>query len=150
MGYLLNLETLLLGGNELTGSLPDLSKLTNLKILGLQDNHFTGNIPDDTWSMKKLEALYLDGNHLTGTVSVNIQNLRNLSDLRLRDNELSGGIEFLDGMSKYTNSLWMDFSCDFVNNSHLSRLQQVNYVCAIWITTNSKEIFLQTSHLLNI
>lgn len=144
MGNLLKLETLLLGGNKFTGGLPDLSKLANLKILGLQDNHFTGNIPDDIWSLKKLEALYLDGNFFTGTVSLNIQNLRNLSDLRLRDNRLSGGIEFLEGISEYINSLWMDSSYHFINDSHFSRLQQANYECVIWTTINSKEIFLQT------
>ena len=82
-----------LGGNELTGPIPDaLGRLSNLESLALYNNALTGPIPEVLGSLSKLQALYLDNNELTGPIPEALGDLSNLEWLALYDNELTGTI----------------------------------------------------------
>ena len=79
-------------GNQLTGSIPNLSALTKLQYLYLHGNQLTGEIPDSLGSLTSLEELILTGNQLTGEIPASLGNLASLQDLRLSGNALSGSI----------------------------------------------------------
>ncbi|GLJ20459.1 hypothetical protein SUGI_0372220 [Cryptomeria japonica] len=63
------LTKLLLGNNNLSGDIPDLSSLKNLTILQLQNNKLTGEIPRSLGQLQMLSQLFLQDNKLEGTVS---------------------------------------------------------------------------------
>ncbi|XP_068662849.1 putative leucine-rich repeat receptor-like serine/threonine-protein kinase At2g14440 [Aristolochia californica] len=62
------LTDIILGRNNLTGPIPDLSKLGRLERLHLQDNGFTGEIPSSIAVIDTLHELFVQNNNLTGQV----------------------------------------------------------------------------------
>ena len=106
-----------LGGNQLNGTLPDLSALTYLEELSLTSNLLTGPVPDlgafsrltwlalshnrlsgpipDLGSLTSLEVLYLNSNQLTGPIP-DLGAVTNLRTLNLMRNRLSGTIPDLN------------------------------------------------------
>lgn len=83
--------------NQLTGSLPDLSGLTNLDGGDFYDNQFTGNIPAMT-NLPLLRYLNLGNNNLTGTVPVSFASLPSLNVLVVEFNSMGGTLSsaFID------------------------------------------------------
>ncbi|GLJ07390.1 hypothetical protein SUGI_0065920 [Cryptomeria japonica] len=59
---------LLLGNNNLSGSIPNLSSLKNLRKSQLQNNQLTGNIPSSLEKLPMLNELFLQNNKLDGDV----------------------------------------------------------------------------------
>ncbi|KAL5701841.1 hypothetical protein ACHQM5_027134 [Ranunculus cassubicifolius] len=57
-----------LGNNNLSGSIPDLSKLKRLKTLHLENNQLSGEIPSSLGNIGSLNELFLYNNNLTGEV----------------------------------------------------------------------------------
>jgi hypothetical protein len=56
-----NLESIVLGGNGISGSLPNFYNNSNMKDIELGENLFEGNIPD--WShLTKLDGIYVENN----------------------------------------------------------------------------------------
>ncbi|MEP2281038.1 T9SS type B sorting domain-containing protein [Maribacter sp.] len=93
IGTLLDLEFLLLNGNELSGSIPvELGNLSKLETLWLSSNNLSGTIPPELGDLASLESLTLSGNQLTGNIPVELGNLSNLVTLWLSANELIGEI----------------------------------------------------------
>jgi hypothetical protein len=110
----LHVYRIVLGMNNLTGTLPDLSALTELetlsvywsnlngnipatlnnlsklKLLNLARNQFTGSIPD--LSATSLQWIGMDYNQLTGSIPSGFGNLTNLYSISLNYNRLDGGI----------------------------------------------------------
>ncbi|CAK9168314.1 unnamed protein product [Ilex paraguariensis] len=121
-----NLKILNVTGNNMNGSLPDLSRLTNLEILDLSTNYFSGEFP--TWvrmltglvwlglgdneynegeiseglgNLKNLTWLYLAGSHLRGEIPDSIFELEALQTLDISNNKISGN--FPRSISKLKN-----------------------------------------------
>jgi Leucine-rich repeat (LRR) protein len=94
IGNLTNLNSLVLGNNQLTGSIPtSLGNLTNLVSLDLSANLLTSSIPYSLGNLVNLtNELYLYSNQLTGSIPGTLGNLVNLQDLELNNNQLSGSI----------------------------------------------------------
>ncbi|CBI17790.3 unnamed protein product, partial [Vitis vinifera] len=88
------LQTLLLDGNQLTGSIPrGIGSLTNLTLLSLSNNNLGGAIPSTIKGMKSLQRLYLGGNQLlSGSIPSCIENLSQLQIMLLDSNSLSSSI----------------------------------------------------------
>ncbi|ORX45224.1 L domain-like protein [Piromyces finnis] len=86
------LISLSLKNNKISGSLPDLSKLTNLKSLDLSENKFEGDIPNTYASLTNLNTLILSNNHLSGTLPEWINSLNNLEILWINDNNFHGAM----------------------------------------------------------
>ena len=69
LGNLTSLEKMYLNDNfELTGTIPDLSRITQLHILLLRNNKLSGEIPAWLGGMTNLKRLILKGNRLTGDI----------------------------------------------------------------------------------
>ena len=85
-----NLQSLDLGDNQLSGSVPDFTNLPNLQYLCLYYNQLSGSVPDFT-NLPDLQDLWLGGNQLSGSVP-DFTNLPNLQDLDLYSNQLSGSV----------------------------------------------------------
>lgn len=94
IGYLTNLKHLDVGGNLLTGTMPDtIKQLTNLVTFSTAGNNFTSSLLYDYFSgMTQLEDLSLKANHLVGTLPQFLGDLTSLVLLDLDANDFSGTI----------------------------------------------------------
>ena len=120
-----NMRELWLWGNQLSGTIPDLSGMTSLQKLKLANNMLTGGVPDGsmlppnmTWliidrnplggslpdlsELTSLRLLWLHSNGLTGSIPAGDMLPPNVDDLNLRDNMLTGEIPDLSGLHKAT------------------------------------------------
>ena len=119
------MRELWLWGNQLSGTIPDLSGMTSLQKLKLANNMLTGGVPDGsmlppnvTWliinsnplggtipdlsELTSLRLLWLHTNMLEGQIPAGDMLPPNVDDLNLRDNMLSGEIPDLSGLDKAT------------------------------------------------
>ncbi|KAJ9146156.1 hypothetical protein P3X46_028460 [Hevea brasiliensis] len=82
-----SLEALNLHGNEITGTLPDLTRFSSLALLNLGTNSLNGTIDKSIGRLTKLRILDLSGNSLYGVISEDhFLNLSNLKGLSLAEN----------------------------------------------------------------
>ncbi|CAL5412546.1 unnamed protein product [Camellia sinensis] len=98
--WLPNLYAILLGGNKLTGIIPEsISNASQLINLGLGVNAFMGPIPKSLGNLQLLETLKLDENNLTSGLSssspelsflTSLVNCRHLQRLHISLNPLDG------------------------------------------------------------
>ncbi|XP_024029026.1 probable LRR receptor-like serine/threonine-protein kinase At1g67720 [Morus notabilis] len=82
------LNSILLGNNRLSGTIPDLSSLKRLERLHLEDNQFSGEIPSSLGDIASLRELFLQNNNLTGDIPSSLKGKTGL-DLRVSGNSLS-------------------------------------------------------------
>ena len=84
-------------GNQLTGTIPDLSSLSSLHTLILNHNQLNGSLTV-THFPTSLHRLFLASNQLTGTIP-DLSSLSSLSILNLSYNQLTGTIPDLSSLS---------------------------------------------------
>ena len=88
-----HVKGLLLGYNNLTGSLPpSLGRLHKLENLVLDENRLAGRVPSEFSNLKQLKFLNLAGNFLTGPIPSELNDMVQLKFLNLADNSLSGSV----------------------------------------------------------
>ncbi|CAG8512838.1 28051_t:CDS:2 [Dentiscutata erythropus] len=91
-----SLQTLVLGINQLSGSIPTtIGSATFQKTINQLDfgnNTLTGTIPDSLSQLSNLQFLYLGNNQLSGQIPTSLTTLTNLKELFLNNNKLSGNI----------------------------------------------------------
>ncbi|KAK0588158.1 hypothetical protein LWI29_035190 [Acer saccharum] len=91
LGYLKNLQTLVILENGLTGRLPiELGNLTKLKRLVLAGNKFTSKIPVSFGGLTELLILDISRNHLFGSMPLTLGGLTSLLKLDFSNNMLEG------------------------------------------------------------
>jgi len=72
------LETLLLSGSKLSGSIArQVGYLTSLRSLQISHNQITGSVPSEIGRLKKLKILDLSENDITGTLPSALNKLTN-------------------------------------------------------------------------
>ncbi|KQJ89251.1 putative receptor-like protein kinase At3g47110 [Brachypodium distachyon] len=107
-----NLRSLYLGDNELSGNFPaGLATLPNLNLLELQRNHFTGMVPEWIGNLKNLQQILLHGNKFTGFIPESVSNLSLLVQIFLDSNKFGGhlppslgNLQMLQTFSIFNNS----------------------------------------------
>ncbi|MDM8568066.1 choice-of-anchor Q domain-containing protein [Thiotrichales bacterium HSG1] len=98
LSALTSLQELSLYNNSLSGTIPNLSNLINLQHLRLKYNGLTGTIPDLT-NLNSLQTIWLEGNQLIGNVPTVISGFTTLREIILDDNQLDGTIPNLNSLS---------------------------------------------------
>ncbi|KAJ6896443.1 LRR receptor-like serine/threonine-protein kinase [Populus alba x Populus x berolinensis] len=68
-----------LGGNKLSGSIPNLSTLKELQTLHLENNKLEGTIPQSLGQLGQLRELFLQNNNLDGRVPDSLRNKKGLN-----------------------------------------------------------------------
>ena len=125
----MNLGSLSLGGNELTGPIPsELGRLVNLEELGL-DNELTGPVPAWLGNLTGLRELHLGGNALTGPIPAELGSLVNLGFLNLSENALTGPVPA--ELGNLVNLEWLDLGWNPLTGSlpqSLTRLSQLTHL----------------------
>ncbi len=110
IGQAYNLVDLDLRFNNLKGPIPsEISNLVNLETLTMSDNDLTGELPSFT-RMHRLRSLRLSGNDLTGPLPTFASN-HVLNYIDLSENRISGTISpsFLDSMD-FEENIYVDLS----------------------------------------
>ncbi|XVF01252.1 hypothetical protein REPUB_Repub04eG0071900 [Reevesia pubescens] len=62
------LHHLWLGGNQISGSIPEMNSLARLETLHLENNNFTGSIPTSLGKLGNLKEIFLQNNNLDGQI----------------------------------------------------------------------------------
>ena len=99
LGDLDQMTELPLQDNHLTGSIPDLGRLTNLTVLRMWNNELTGEIPASLSNLTKLRYLELRDNQLTGPIP-DLRRNTGLVFVDLHGNQLSGNIPSMSGLDQ--------------------------------------------------
>jgi hypothetical protein len=115
------LENLSLNGNSLTGTVPDLSKLTSLQVVDLHINKLTGPLPNIT--SIGISYIMLNRNGFTGTIPSSWSALTNVSTLDLTSNKLGGTVGIITKFPK----LQVVF---LRNNSFTGEIPKLPYITA--------------------
>ena len=96
------LTGLLLGGNELSGTIPEeIGVLDQLTMLDLSGNYLYGTIPESIGALVQMTAMSLADNYLSGHIPESYYNLIQMDTFELLYNYLSGTIS--DSISTWEN-----------------------------------------------
>ncbi|CAM8888483.1 unnamed protein product [Rhodiola kirilowii] len=88
---LLHLQSLIISGCNLTGTIPDsIGEFGALQVFDVSSNSIVGGIPAAIGKLQKLQELVLNSNQLTGKIPPEIGACASLKTLVLFDNFLSG------------------------------------------------------------
>jgi hypothetical protein len=107
IGLLSNLESVFVGGNKLTGVLPDMTEWKNLKTLAVHGNKIGGSIPKSIQNAIKLKRLFLDDNKFNGTLPIELGLLEELTDVRVNKNDLEGALPLQLGLLNKLEILYL-------------------------------------------
>ncbi|KAG8371580.1 hypothetical protein BUALT_Bualt13G0102800 [Buddleja alternifolia] len=94
------LEILNLGGNNLTGELPDCwMRWPSLKFVNIGNNSISGSIPKSIGFLANLQSLNLYSNKFSGQIPFSMHNCTRLMKIDISDNEFVGNIPARIGTS---------------------------------------------------
>ncbi|XP_022636498.1 receptor-like protein 12 [Vigna radiata var. radiata] len=135
MGWLLDLEALLLRNNNLVEGIPfSIKNCTWLIMLDLSENKLSGSIPDWIGTKEVLKILSLGKNQFFGSLPITVCCLRSIQVLDLSLNNLSGKIP-----KCINNLISMAAETEYYSVSH-------SYDLEAWLTwKGSKQIFMDES-----
>jgi Leucine-rich repeat (LRR) protein len=85
------LSTLTVSGNQISGTIPEISLSSNLSVLSLAANRLTGSIPNSIQQYGKFKSIDFSNNRLYGNLS-NFKVYDTTLSLSLQVNRLSGTI----------------------------------------------------------
>lgn len=105
----LELQTLDLSGNELSGEFPPfITEIKDLRVLNLANNQLLGILTDSLGLLNALQTLNLSGNRFTGRIPPSLCSASDIRELLLARNQLSGTIPSCFG--SYRNLATLDLS----------------------------------------
>jgi Leucine-rich repeat (LRR) protein len=154
---LVNITTLQISGNGLTGTIPDQDSYGNLTSLDLSYNSMTGRIPFTLQSWHLLENLNLQSNKFIGEITgIGLLSYSNqlqavTAELTLANNRLSGiiprTIEYTRTINIVEGNL---FSCSNKHQPPKYDAQSNNFVCASNLLDMSLYLFLAIGSLFTL
>ncbi|KAI4334737.1 hypothetical protein L6164_013449 [Bauhinia variegata] len=114
-----SLQHLLLGENQMIGSVPDLSQFSFLQELDLQGNNLSGPIPKSLLNICSLRELSLSSNILSGRLDDFISTTpgcakKSLQHLSLIGNQITGSVPHL---SQFSSLTYFDLANNRLNGS---------------------------------
>ncbi|KOM55200.1 hypothetical protein LR48_Vigan10g109200 [Vigna angularis] len=146
MGWLLDLQALLLRNNNLIEGIPlSIRNCTELVMLDLSENKLSGSIPDWIGTNKELQILNLRKNQFYGSLPLEVCCLRNIQVLDLSLNNLSGKIPKC--IQNLTSMLQTTSLVDYEGHSYMlfycSTGIGMSYNLKAWLTwKGSKQMFM--------
>ncbi|XP_045802330.1 LRR receptor-like serine/threonine-protein kinase EFR [Trifolium pratense] len=136
IGYLNQLEILILSFNRFSGSIPSkLLNMSSLISLYLENNNLSGIIPTNMgYSLPNLQVLHLNDNSFVGNIPNTIFNSSKLIQFQLNNNAFNGtlpnnafgNLRFLERILIVNNNLTIDDSLQFFTS--LSNCRYLNYL----------------------
>ena len=90
IGFLSQINHIVLSDNRITGSIPVELGSTNLFNLYLNNNDLSGEIPVELWDLPNLQELDLQNNLLSGELPDGIEKSSRLEIFNIADNNISG------------------------------------------------------------
>ncbi|XP_010530157.1 PREDICTED: probable leucine-rich repeat receptor-like protein kinase At5g63930 isoform X2 [Tarenaya hassleriana] len=109
-----SMEKLHVSDNLLDGSLPEgIAAYPELTLIDLSDNHLIGPIPISIGNLSKLETFVLSNNHLSGQIPNSVSSIQTLRRFAANRNLFTGPIP--SGITKHLSNL--DLSFNYLNGS---------------------------------
>ncbi|OIT20904.1 mdis1-interacting receptor like kinase 1 [Nicotiana attenuata] len=106
---------LILGGNNITGTIPStICQLKNLTLIDLSNNNISGTIPASLKDCSKLQHLDLSNNYLRGQIPGELFRIDRLASLYLKGNMFSGEMPKEISASQLEN---LDLSGNYLDSS---------------------------------
>ncbi|WP_302777166.1 hypothetical protein [Porphyromonas uenonis] len=84
--------------SEVTGTLPDISKMPQLKYIDASYSNLSGQLPEQIGLCRNLQVLELSFNQLTGSIPASISECADLQILSVQNNKMSGEIPDLSAL----------------------------------------------------
>ena len=84
--------------SEVTGTLPDISKMPQLEYLDASYSNLSGQLPEQIGLCRNLQVLELSANQLTGSIPASISECTELQIFSVQDNKMSGEIPDLSAL----------------------------------------------------
>lgn len=129
------LQLLSLGGQEMTGTLPDcIGNWTNLQYFEIFSTKLTGSIPNSLVKMTALQFLEFNYNQLSGTIPQDIGNLTALQRFTVYDNQLQGTLPASIG--KLTNLIEIHFRNNSLTGTIPDEMQNMAKIANIGLESN--------------
>lgn len=157
------LQILDLSGNQINGSLPDISRrFSSLKELYLDGNKLEGSVPDgfgNFSSSSSLTVLNLAGNKLTGSLPYSIGEMSSLRVLDVSSNSLNGVVSEIHLLKlselkflslSFNSDLSLKFSSDWIPPFQLGTIKmrccKLGPTFPIWLQTQTNFSHLDISN----
>ncbi|OEL20984.1 putative leucine-rich repeat receptor-like protein kinase, partial [Dichanthelium oligosanthes] len=135
IGNLTNLASLRMYGQRLTGPIPrSIGQLKQLTVLQLAYLELNGSIPGEVGNLTSLEEMLLAGNSLTGLIPPAIGRLEKLSSLDLSFNNLKGSIP--SEIGNMTNLQTMGLESNYFEGELPDTLSRLQKLGAIYVSDN--------------
>ncbi|KAL8107074.1 hypothetical protein AgCh_023752 [Apium graveolens] len=110
-----SLQKLWISDNQLTGSLPDITRFSFLDQLKVRSNLLNGYLPKKFEHKSVLRLLDLSNNHLQGRIPMSLGYIKSLETLILRNNSLDG--ELPESLRNCTKLGFVDLSFNNLSGS---------------------------------
>ncbi|CAM0946687.1 unnamed protein product [Alopecurus aequalis] len=148
MTSLRNLVTLDLGGNDISGKIPDsIGQLKKLEELHLNNNNMSGELPSALSDCKNLIIIDLNSNNFSGELTkVNFSNLPSLKTLDLYFNQFNGTVP--ESLYSCSNLTALRVSTNKLDGQLSPRISDLKYLTFLSLATNSFTNITNALHIL--
>ncbi|KAL5790327.1 hypothetical protein ACOSQ2_005215 [Xanthoceras sorbifolium] len=123
------LKSLKLGGNNLSGSIPDITQFPSLRELQIFYNRLDGSFPENFGRLSPLSTLNLDRNQLWGSLP-DFSVFPLLRRLDISDNQLNGSVS--EGLGQLSKLEFLDLFGNslhgMITEEHMLKLSELKYM----------------------